>query len=709
MASGGTELAAAGDTLLYYYPQYESAGAALRTGQLPLWNPYQLCGHPWLATLQGGILYPFHAIYAFVPTWAGMALSSLVHLAIVALSTAILARRLGLSSWAALLAGALFCMQGSLPAQTSVPNLLEAATWLSPGAVAVTTIVAGRRARGVALLAFCLGASLLAGYPQYTVYACYTWAALLAVLLFAERRPPRAWLAPVGCLVLAVALGALVASPQLLASLELRRLSTRSLDPSSLAAMFPMGWPEKSVTASLRVLFVPHDAHLRLPAGLTGLLLLPVALFHRRRRLVLGLFALGLVVLGMAIGPASPLFDLYRLLPGTGAFRLPTLRLLLVVGFFFSLLAGFGLDELLRRLRGYGGEGLSEAIGALMLGLAVLEPLLDDTPRAMLPYTGIGYEAIYEQDQELYDRISDEQSRVLFWNPGVSPPLPPKLGSVFGMQVFDDYEPMSLQRQALYLGYLADGRVESGEAPPFFGRLAFPRSLAGAEAMASRRRLLDLAAVRFLVGTNRQRHDVVLRAFAEKADLVRQPPDERVWETGPVLYTNPHALPRTYVTYRTRVAPPADELLARLAAPDFDPLAASYVEGPEIGAGLADPPHGHPVPVERSSAREVEIRADLAVEGLVVLSDSFYPGWHATVDGEPAEILATNLLFRGVVVPSGFHTIVYHYDPEWLPVGGVAAAAGFAAIVGLAGLGRTRRPDQGASPQASRARSTADA
>ena len=40
IATGGTELASAGDTLLYYYPQYLAAGDALRRGELPLWNPW---------------------------------------------------------------------------------------------------------------------------------------------------------------------------------------------------------------------------------------------------------------------------------------------------------------------------------------------------------------------------------------------------------------------------------------------------------------------------------------------------------------------------------------------------------------------------------------------------------------------------------------------------------------------------------------------
>src|SRR5262245_60496134 len=42
------------DLLLYFYPIYEATYGRIAAGQLPLWNPYQLCGIPWLATLQGG-------------------------------------------------------------------------------------------------------------------------------------------------------------------------------------------------------------------------------------------------------------------------------------------------------------------------------------------------------------------------------------------------------------------------------------------------------------------------------------------------------------------------------------------------------------------------------------------------------------------------------------------------------------------------------
>ena len=210
--------------------------------------------------------------------------------------------------------------------------------------------------------------------------------------------------------------------------------------------------------------------------------------------------------------------------------------------------------------------------------------------------------------------------------------------------------------------------------------------------MASRRRLLDLAAVKVLVGTNSQRPNTLIHIFAKAAGLVRKPDDKSAWKTGPLVYLNKHALPRAYVTYRALPAPPADELLPRLASPSFEPRNVSYVEGPEIGRD-ATRRRGHAATIARDEPNEIEIHVNLAQEGLVVLADSYYPGWTVTIDGEPAEILATNHLFRGGVVPGGVHTIVYRYEPWWLPVGGVAFAGGLAGVALLAWRGLGRRSD----------------
>ena len=73
--------------------------------------------------------------------------------------------------------------------------------------------------------------------------------------------------------------------------------------------------------------------------------------------------------------------------------------------------------------------------------------------------------------------------------------------------------------------------------------------------------------------------------------------------------------------------------------------------------------------VSSYAPRRVVVEADLADAGLLVLSDAFYPGWKALVDGHERPILATNLIMRGVFLDRGNHTVVFVYRPPLLSDG----------------------------------------
>jgi uncharacterized membrane protein YfhO len=75
------------------------------------------------------------------------------------------------------------------------------------------------------------------------------------------------------------------------------------------------------------------------------------------------------------------------------------------------------------------------------------------------------------------------------------------------------------------------------------------------------------------------------------------------------------------------------------------------------------------VRVASYAPRRVVIEATLADAGLLVLSDAFYPGWKALVDGHERPILATNLIMRGVLLDRGNHKVVFVYRPPLLRVG----------------------------------------
>jgi hypothetical protein len=76
---------------------------------------------------------------------------------------------------------------------------------------------------------------------------------------------------------------------------------------------------------------------------------------------------------------------------------------------------------------------------------------------------------------------------------------------------------------------------------------------------------------------------------------------------------------------------------------------------------------------ERDDTENVVIRTECPSEGLLVLRDSWYPGWMAFIDGERAPVLRINGCFRGVIVPEGAHKIKFVYRPILIYVAGTAS------------------------------------
>ena len=55
--------------------------------------------------------------------------------------------------------------------------------------------------------------------------------------------------------------------------------------------------------------------------------------------------------------------------------------------------------------------------------------------------------------------------------------------------------------------------------------------------------------------------------------------------------------------------------------------------------------------------------------GLLVVSDSYDPGWRAYVDGERTPVLVADHLLRAVSIPAGNHIVEFRYEPRWLQIG----------------------------------------
>ena len=718
------------DLYNYYMPAYRYAYAGLLEHGPRFWNPMQMCGIPSVATQQVGFFYPFHLLYVLLPVPLALVASGLVHLAIVGVCTYGFARRLRLGLPAAALAGGLVAFLGPYPKMLFFPNMLEAAAWLPLGCVAVLLLARRPAAGWVALLAAALGLSLLAGYPQATLFSLYCWG-LLAVGLLVVERPPlrRAGRTFLG-FAASVVLGLLIAGVQLGPAAALSRVGLRRLAGLSLDEMFFLGWSHPVLPGLLgraRWSLGGGDEMLQSLAVLAPLLAV-VGLFSRRHRtsaLILG--GLGSLAILYAAGPRTPVFAYLARLPLLDVFRQPE-RSLFVASFALGLVAAIGVERLARALRGAGetgsrerqgvlaltvvlvlgalglavhvGAAVSAACATLVLGslaLAAARPAATSAPLAwvltaallveILFVPGFVYRylpdperlARYEAERPAHEVVRRSDQRVLVIGHGGIGRPPAKYASVLGLRSVDDYEPQSLRRQGEFFGYLVAGRLPTEEE--FIqanGNLHLKVAPIG-RAEDGRQRLLDLAAARFLLVDPIAAESWPIRRLVERAGMKLLPESD---DRG-LLFDNPRASPRAYVVYGLESAPPAGVLLDRLGRASFDPLERTYLEAdadelPRAGYRR----RGEAASLVSESAHRVEVAAELAAPGALVLTDTHAPGWTARLaDGTPLRPIAANHLFRAVLLPAGSHRVIFEYRSPGLRLGLLGT------LCGLAGLG----------------------
>ncbi len=181
---------------------------------------------------------------------------------------------------------------------------------------------------------------------------------------------------------------------------------------------------------------------------------------------------------------------------------------------------------------------------------------------------------------------------------------------------------------------------------------------------------------------------------AKASYLVSLTPDLRIVHMGDVkTYENMANLPRGYLVHRLYPAGDEAAALARMRDPDFQWGTEAVVEADPTPA-VAQPPAEAPESVEVIDYRpeEITMRVQAAAAGLVVLSDSYYPGWRAWLDGQEVSILRANQSQRGVAVGPGQHTLVFRYQPRSVTLGFGLSVFSLALLVGAAFVLVRRRP-----------------
>jgi len=157
------------------------------------------------------------------------------------------------------------------------------------------------------------------------------------------------------------------------------------------------------------------------------------------------------------------------------------------------------------------------------------------------------------------------------------------------------------------------------------------------------------------------------------------------------IYRNAHAFPRAFAVHDVRTVVDGDAALALMLEDDFDPSRMAVVERsvpsllPAAGAS-ADPPNDSEVRITKYRDSRVELSASMDAAGLVLLTDTYYPGWNAYVDGEKTELYEADYLFRGVAVPEGEHQIELVYDPASFKLGAILGLSALVCMLAMVAI-----------------------
>jgi uncharacterized membrane protein YfhO len=233
--------------------------------------------------------------------------------------------------------------------------------------------------------------------------------------------------------------------------------------------------------------------------------------------------------------------------------------------------------------------------------------------------------------------------------------LMPNTSMVFGLSDVRGYEPVVPWRQATLFN-----RIEGGY------RLNHYAILRSADSP-----LLDLMNVEYMV-TDRELGGRWQLAFAEKDSPIR-------------VYRNPSVLPRAFIVYQSEYAANAEAALNRLLDKNLDFRTRVILEEaiPQLSADREVSQVEQARIVEYQPER-VMIETNTPKDGILVLTDTYVPGWQARVDGQPAQVHVADYAFRGVRVPAGQHRVEFVYAPMSFTVGATLSLAAIAFCVAWA-------------------------
>jgi len=692
----------------------------LSSGQIPLWNPYNNGGLPFIADTQAAVFYPPRLLTIALASISGgwsyhaLELEMTAHVLLYSLLMYGFVRRLTIrpsprrfapplshsgasgtanvrdtvigeqahanfgSVFGAFIAAVIAGYSGFTTGYPLLQlALLEAAVWLPLAALGIHEATRTRAMRWPWLLAtgLALGLSWMAGHPQTSYFLTLLLVTYVAYRCFSVRAP---WTRFVGGVALFGVVSFGLAAVHLLPGFEYLTHTARagmSYDAKS------NGFPVQDVVQFL----VPEVMSLFSPlfVGITGLVLAALA---AARRLPLSAFWAVVAVFALlwSFGGNGPLYPLlYHTLPGLQFFRGQERAGYLVMNA-LAVLAGLGAAHLATT---EAGRGVRRGLGLLVGGLLVFAAFTvagwlgapDAYAASIEPVVRAALVAA------LLALLITQLSRGAWVRWAVAALLVFELFSV-NMDANAIYDAIPPQEQISMAPPPLLAEVLNDADTPF--RVDGFRGLT--DNYGSLYGVMDMRGISplFLEGpfTLIEPDKINPRAwelFAVRyvfSDWAELPVPSEIIAQGSDRFgaVNLHRLtdPRPFaqMVYEVQVALDAQTALALARDPNVNVRAVAALERPPSFA-LPDEAPDHSARVTTFAPEQFSVEVETEAPGILTLAHPYYPGWDAVLDGAPVETLRAYGALTAVEVPAGTHTLTLTYDPLSFRVGAVISAA----------------------------------
>lgn len=678
---------------------------SLKNNQLPVWNQNIGLGFPMTAEGQIGAFNLTNLIFfKFLPFIYAFNLGFVFIFAFTGIGAYLYLRNIKINRLVSLFSALSFSYSAFFACHISHFNLIQTASFLPWLFLFTERIINDKSQKSNYLLfSFFLAQQIFSGFPQITFITLIGITGYLILRLFSE--PNRRRFSVFLFFSFSVFLGFSLSAIQLLPQVEFLINSTRAAGQSLSSAL------QYSFSLHNLLMFVNPNA-LGTPAngtypdliasnfavfwennGFMGFLPIAgvfLAIFFLRRRLTIIYFLILGVSFLLMLGRYSPLYVVY-LFPPFSFFRVPS-RFILPFIWSIIVISSLALNVIICKIAPIGHTAVSQVgkflrlkeflIGLIGVGLMIASlfhllsfsynynPIAPAQKILEPPETANFLKNLSTEKQNRFFLIPDHE----FWN------------QVFLKRGWQDFSPFIYFRNNLNSNLNLIYNTSSFRVYPIqlVKRYNLLNSLVESSVMVGNEKagiddlgikILSLSSVKYLLSPYEiATPSSLLKVFETKENLEGFPSYK--------IYENSQALPRAYFVESTVVAKTLEDFVRYLADEKFDIKKTAIVESVILGTppwrgtpeSQTDSGQARMTKNERTqkttiqwlkdSPQEIILKVDIPTTSLLVLADSYYPGWKAFIDGKETAIQPVNLNFRGIMVEQGSHEIKFTYQPK---------------------------------------------